>query len=289
MDIAIRFMDHVGIPMEIGFLFVGILANLIPGLPRKMARIITIVCLVMTVGTYAYNVTTSHNTPARTSVPEQGVSQVSQVSATLPALGTAKANENTPSLVQDYNKLNQEKSKLVQENASLLRENARLEKEISTLKTGWNNASEVLECFFYSGEKLEDYYLNAQKVLKAKADSGYPEAQFYLGYMLDPKHTRIKDLCGKLKQNAKEAKRYYKMAADNGHVMSLSFLGNVYYDERDYTHAAECYKKVADKGDGEAQYTLGYMYGKGLVKTAIDTSHYTDKFKEGFKYGVAGN
>ena len=43
------------------------------------------------------------------------------------------------------------------------------------------------------------------------------------------------------------------------------------YDHRDYETAVRLYKPLANKGDPEAQYSLGYMYrtGKGVLKDHV--------------------
>jgi Sel1 repeat len=44
------------------------------------------------------------------------------------------------------------------------------------------------------------------------------------------------------------------------------------YDRRDYKTAVRLYKPLANKGDPEAQYALGYMYmtGKGVRKDHVE-------------------
>lgn len=174
---------------------------------------------------------------------------------------------------------------------SLTREIVQLRQNNAKLTADYRNASEVIECFFYGGGNVEDYYLKAHEKLKAKADGGYVEAQFYLGYMLDPYNPNndyIRRLCKKLKQDPQKAKRYYQMAALAGHVMSSFLLANIYYIEKDYAHAAEFYKRAADNENTYAQYLLGYMYGRGFVSDTIDTSKYSPRFGEGIKDGIAG-
>jgi|GEM_PF-4593897 len=196
----------------------------------------------------------------------------------------SQLTKNIMTLSSDYYSLLDEKGSLEKETVQLRQDKARLAAD-------YRNASEIIECFFYVGGNAEDYYLKAHEKLKSKADSGYIEAQFYLGYMLDPYNPNndyIRKLCKKLKQDPQEAKHYYKMAALGGHVMSSFFLANIYYIEKDYMHAAEFYKRAADSGDTYAQYLLGYMHGAGLVSDTIDTSKYSPRFNEGMKEGIAG-
>ncbi len=162
-----------------------------------------------------------------------------------------------------------------------------LDGDTAQLSANYKNAVDTLECFFYDGGDIEEYYLNAEKVLRQKAEQGYTEAQFYLGYMLDPRHTKIKQLCPKIAQDSQEAKRFYQTAALSGHLMSSFYLANIYYDERDYPHAAKWYQIAADKGYKDAQYALGYMFGRGYAFSVIDSSAYSNVFDEGFRLGQA--
>ncbi|MBP0118666.1 MAG: sel1 repeat family protein, partial [Candidatus Nitrotoga sp.] len=68
-------------------------------------------------------------------------------------------------------------------------------------------------------------------------------------------------------QDFKEAVKWYRLAAEQGHALAQFNLGGVYDKGRgvakDYKEAVRWYKLAAEQGDVDAQYNLGYMYAKG--------------------------
>ena len=160
-----------------------------------------------------------------------------------------------------------------------------LHQQLDDMTLNYNNSSEALEYFFYDGENLADYYAHVEQFLRFKAGQGFTEAQFYLGYMLDPKHSSIKRNYPSIRQNQQEAKNFYSMAADKGHTMAQFCLGNVLFDEKDFPNAAKYYKLAADKGYSAAQKALGYMSGLGYVYETLDTSAYGQDFQDGYNQG----
>ena len=162
-----------------------------------------------------------------------------------------------------------------------------LTQQVSEMTENYKNSSETLEYFFYDGENLAEYYANIEKFLRFKAGKGFTEAQFYLGYLLDPKHTRIKRSYPSMQQDQKEAKNFYTMAADKGHTMAQFCLGNMLFDEKDYRSAAKYYKLAADKGYSGAKTALGYMSGLGYVYETLDASKYGKEFQNGYNRGLS--
>ena len=160
-----------------------------------------------------------------------------------------------------------------------------LTQQFSDMTENYKNSSEALEYFFYDGENLSEYYAHIEEFLRFKAGRGFTEAQFYLGYMLDPKHTRIKRSYPSIRQNQQEAKNFYAMAADKGYIMAQFCLGNAFFDEKDYINAAKYYKLAADKGYSGARKALGYMYGLGYIHDVIDVSVYGQEFQDGYNQG----
>ena len=68
-------------------------------------------------------------------------------------------------------------------------------------------------------------------------------------------------------QDYAEAVRWYRKAADQGNADAQFSLGYMYDNgqgvPQDYAEAARWYRKAADQGDADAQFNLGYMYDKG--------------------------
>jgi len=68
-------------------------------------------------------------------------------------------------------------------------------------------------------------------------------------------------------KDEKEAAHYYKLAADQGHVHAQYYLGVLYKNgqgvPKDEKEAARYYKLAADQGSSYAQYNLGILYKNG--------------------------
>lgn len=96
--------------------------------------------------------------------------------------------------------------------------------------------------------------------MKNSALSGSAHAQFLLGSCYD--------FGCDVGQDTTEAVRYYKMAADQGHIDAQFSLG-LHYTLSSEDRLAEAYYRVAaDKGHVRAQYNLGlcYFHGNGVNK-----------------------
>jgi hypothetical protein len=105
-------------------------------------------------------------------------------------------------------------------------------------------------------------YKLAMARLKPFAERGGARAQWYLGNMYDGGRG--------VKQDYREAIRWYLMAAEQGDADSLSHLGFLYEKglgvARDENLAAHWYAKAADQGDPYSEACLATMYrdGRGL-------------------------
>jgi TPR repeat protein len=120
-----------------------------------------------------------------------------------------------------------------------------------------------------------------------KAEGGDAKAQFDLGKMYVPK-------------DYKEAVKWWRKAADQGHELAQFDLGNAYDNGRgvlkDDKEALKWYRKAADQGHAHAQFTLGLMYanGTGVLKDpkealkwyrkAADQEHANAQFNLGWMY-----
>ena len=100
----------------------------------------------------------------------------------------------------------------------------------------------------------------------ALAVEGDPQAQFVLGSMY------YKGSSGVRRDHAMAAK-WYRTAAEQGHVNAQVNLGSLYFDgegvPQDYAEAVRWYRRAADQGNvALAQYNLGVMYahGKGVAR-----------------------
>lgn len=98
------------------------------------------------------------------------------------------------------------------------------------------------------------------KWLQEAVDLGYPEAQFVLGHVL----FNGRDL----KQNKPEALELYRKSAIQGNVKAQTALFWVYSNEhtgvpQDFKEALRWLRIMADEGHAEAQLTLGDWYHDG--------------------------
>lgn len=105
--------------------------------------------------------------------------------------------------------------------------------------------------------------------LKVKADKGNSNAQFYLGLMYRYGQVVDKDI--------RLAAKYFKMAAKQGDIEALIYLGKMYYHRPSFktsvkdlekwrAKAAEYFARAAAKGSAIAAHKLGLMFylGKGF-------------------------
>ncbi len=97
-----------------------------------------------------------------------------------------------------------------------------------------------------------------------------------------------------------EAVKWYRMAADLGHVRAQYNLGNHYYKgegvSQDYSEAVKWYRRAAEQGNSFAQNNLGdcFYHGRGVVqdyseavrwyRKAVDQGYASAQFNLGYCY-----
>lgn len=88
---------------------------------------------------------------------------------------------------------------------------------------------------------------------------------------------------GNTTSNDEKAFKWYKMAAEQGHVSAQLNLGVMYHQgvgiKQDYTEAVKWYNKAANNSNSKAQLNLGILYdmGKGVEKDAIKAAAFYEK------------
>ena len=131
------------------------------------------------------------------------------------------------------------------------------------LAVGFLMAQESASALYESATKGDQAALQQ---LKALANKGHAEAQFWFGAMHEDGKVMPKD--------AAQAALWYRKAAMQGHANAQLFLGNSYSIgngvPKDTTQAAAWYRKAALQGNAGAQFNLGnmYTYGEGVPKDA---------------------
>lgn len=114
--------------------------------------------------------------------------------------------------------------------------------------------------------------LGSERCMWRAAEKGVPEAQFWIGVAYDQNRFGITD--------KQEALKFFKQAAEHGHVDAEAELGRCYEDgdgvEQDYVLAARWYRRAAEHvpnlgGAGQGRNNLGnlYMAGHGVPKDYI--------------------
>jgi tetratricopeptide (TPR) repeat protein len=94
------------------------------------------------------------------------------------------------------------------------------------------------------------------------------------------------DLGMGVKKDYTEAFKWYRKAAELGHIMSQSVIADMYYEGRGvkqgYAEAAAWNRKAAEQGDADAQYNLGisYMMGQGVKQDYAEAASWYRKAAE---------
>ncbi len=89
--------------------------------------------------------------------------------------------------------------------------------------------------------------------------------------------------------NKEKAFKWYKMAAEQGHVSAQLNLGVIYNQgigvKRNYAEAARWYEKAAAKGNKKGQLNLGILYdlGRGVKKDLVKAAGF---YKKAAKQGM---
>lgn len=116
------------------------------------------------------------------------------------------------------------------------------------------------------------YYDHVQKNADAKnawAQKAMGDIYYY-GIGMDETFSRLdeKEISQEIKENHKEAFRWYSNAAKQNDFDAMHSLGTLYYFgegvDQDFEKSAEWYRKAADAGDAEAMYILARMYEGGM-------------------------
>jgi TPR repeat protein len=88
------------------------------------------------------------------------------------------------------------------------------------------------------------------------AESGDPEAQFRVGSAYD--------IGREVPQDIKEALKWYRMAAEQGHAAAQNNVGSLLQAEKRYLDALQWYERAAAQGHPGATNSMAYLYELGL-------------------------
>ncbi len=142
---------------------------------------------------------------------------------------------------------------------------------------GYKDAQYKLGQMYAEGDGVEKNYDEALNWYKKAAEQGELDAQYALGclysnpeeYGKDPLAVDIIWGNGEFR-HYDEAVKWYKKAAESGHLKAQYRLGYMYSVgegvSQDFYESGKWYKKAAEQGDSEAQYSLGLLYLYGGVE-----------------------
>lgn len=122
-------------------------------------------------------------------------------------------------------------------------------------------AMTMLGVLYYEGKDgVQKNEGRAREYIIEAANLGDPNAQYQQGFLYN------KGSCG-FKKDFTKAMESFKKAAVQDHVLSQSVLGDAYQQgtmvKQDLKEAARWYFKAAENGDAHAQYQLGDMHMNG--------------------------
>jgi len=108
-----------------------------------------------------------------------------------------------------------------------------------------------------SNAAIADWFLSSEiKGLIVKAEAGDVDAQFRVASAYDS---------GKgAPRNGEEAMKWYRMAAERGHVEAQNSVGSGLQAEKRYEEALPWYEKASTQGHALATNNLAYLYDLGL-------------------------
>jgi TPR repeat protein len=110
---------------------------------------------------------------------------------------------------------------------------------------------------YYDGQEAPQDMLESMRWSRRAARKGHCDAQFQIGRMYFKGE-------GVPKENYNKALRYFIMAAEQGHVTAINYVGSLRFaglgKEKNKTDALHWYEKGAKLGHHLAQFNLGMMY-----------------------------
>lgn len=134
----------------------------------------------------------------------------------------------------------------------------------------------------------------AMKWFRKAAEKNYAKAQIRLGLMYyygevpgaEEWWSEDIDFFGPETEDAKEAIKWFRKAAQQGDADGQCYLGNMYEEgdgvPRDYAEAVKWYRKAADQGNTTGQCELGGMYfmGRGVSQNYVEAMKWYSKAAE---------
>ena len=139
---------------------------------------------------------------------------------------------------------------------------------LKSANTGYAEAQFYLGIDYY----FEKDYTEALKWYRLAAEQGYADAEYEMGDVYNHGDYGVEINNYGVKVNKETALVWYRRAATQGHGKAELYLARLYYNggfvEQDYKEAMKWYRSLADSGFALAEYYVGSMYeeGKGVEK-----------------------
>ena len=153
-----------------------------------------------------------------------------------------------------------------------------------------------LGVMYHHGKGVPPYYAKAAKWYRLAAEQGHVDAQYNLAVMYgrgirapgdytgvpDGYTGHPDDIIHSFEDCQEYAAKWYRLAAEQGHVSAQAVLGEMYEFGRgvpqDYSEAAKWHHLAAEQGHAVAQSRLGHMYfvGHGVPKDNVQAHMWTN-------------
>ena len=153
-----------------------------------------------------------------------------------------------------------------------------------------------LGVMYHHGKGVPPYYAKAAKWYRLAAEQGHVDAQYNLAVMYGRgirapgDYTGVPegytghpdDIIHSFEDCQEYAAKWFRLAAEQGHVSAQAVLGEMYESGRgvpqDYSEAAKWHHLAAEQGHAVAQSRLGHMYfvGHGVPKDNVQAHMWTN-------------
>lgn len=154
---------------------------------------------------------------------------------------------------------------------------------------GYAPAQFIMGYFCQEDFRLEHDSGEIIRWYRQAAAQGYAKAQYNLGYYYArgqfevfrslPGGARASSMIG-IPKNPVEAVKWYRMAAEQGHVTAQYVMGKIYHSgdgvPQNPAEAVKWYRKSAEQGHPTSQFNLGVMYfhGRGTDKDFVESARW---------------
>ena len=161
-------------------------------------------------------------------------------------------------IIKDFKRTNEQRNKYQESKVISQRTTPRTTPR-TTSKTALGTTRRASEFIVFDFDKQKEIDIQIFNELVEKAKKGDMDTQFKVGY-----HYYSGMF---IERDYSEAKKWFKIAAEQKHVKAQRYLGEIYYRglgvEQNFSEAVKWFREAAEQGDADAQFMLGLMYEEG--------------------------